>query len=289
MSEAVVELHHNFQRAAFRRGEGVAFPIATNGAQLTLHIHPGGKLLNAGHVAVYVRNASDRPVSLDRVTIECDAPGHGRVRRKWSRVALRPGGEIGEERFLKCAGATRGGTFRVLVESREPPPELRSTSVHDDLLNILDSGDGSDVTLRVGVSDFRAHAFVLKLRCPYFRACLTSLPATVDVPALGCPDTARAILRYIYGGVPPDPDAVAPLELARVADALGLEDLRAYAEELAARAVNGDNVVETLLEAGALDLSHTMERALEFLHTEAPEGIAGLDLLPDSFLQTRPI
>ncbi|KAI9347275.1 hypothetical protein BDR26DRAFT_71554 [Obelidium mucronatum] len=93
-------------------------------------------------------------------------------------------------------------------ESHEDRRASHKATPRNDLLSLLDSGSGSDVTLIVGSDrvQFTAHCLILRTRSDFFKAQLPASAVTnsgsltqliVELPFLD-PDAFRIVLRYIY-------------------------------------------------------------------------------------------
>ncbi|PNH06949.1 BTB and MATH domain-containing protein 41 [Tetrabaena socialis] len=159
------------------------------------------------------------------------------------------------------------------------PEDLTSCSWRDDLAADLgalllqqrhEPSATSDVTVRVGGTDFPAHRPILSARCPYFeRHFATSVGETSRGPIVELPEAdpaaVRYILSYIYTTDAGDwADVETAQHVAELADRLLLPKLRDEALRRLVAAVQVASVLPVLVWAERMGFSGAVQELLGF-------------------------
>ncbi|KAJ1697505.1 hypothetical protein LUZ63_006017 [Rhynchospora breviuscula] len=146
--------------------------------------------------------------------------------------------------------------------------------------NLLDSGEGLDVTFEVDGEMFHAHRLVLAARSPIFKAELLGLMKEARIRSIVIEDMKapvfKAMLHFIYrdsfsecelqGDGDSKQDSVFLAEhLLVAADRYGLDRLRLLCEEKLCNSLDIENVSTILVLAELLNCSQLKDACLEFL------------------------
>ncbi|KAF3338258.1 BTB/POZ and MATH domain-containing protein 2 [Carex littledalei] len=173
---------------------------------------------------------------------------------------------------------------------REPSIELEGennmsisvppSNMHQHLHNVLQSGEGADISFKVKGETFPAHRIILASRSSVFRAELfgsmsESTASCIEIEDME-PQIFKALLQFIYTdmfppsddhtdeGVELDGDIMAQ-HLIVAADRYALDRLRLICEETLAKKINADNVVTTLALAAQHNCQQLKELCLDYI------------------------
>ncbi|XP_049796743.1 speckle-type POZ protein-like [Schistocerca nitens] len=121
-------------------------------------------------------------------------------------------------------------------------------SFASDMLALMESGDGADVTLVVGDSELAAHSLILAARSPVFAAMLRSDMREALSRRVEITDMQEAVVRqmvlFMYTETVPQLGSMAA-ELLEAAEKYNLPLLRKRCEEQLARDITVDNAAAT--------------------------------------------
>merc|ERR1712142_144909 len=150
--------------------------------------------------------------------------------------------------------------------------KIPECTIGEDLSSLLDSSRLSDVTVNVKGKDFHLHQNILAARSPVFRAMfdhdmLESCQRHVDIPDISI-DVMKDLVRFIYTGVAPNLETLAP-ELLAAADKYGLTRLKLQCESHLSTNLSATNVCELLVVADLHDSAFLRKEALQFLVNNA--------------------
>ena len=130
---------------------------------------------------------------------------------------------------------------------------LPESSLSKNALDLLDSGEGADISFEVNGSIIPAHKFMLLLNARQLHSFFTKdNSSTVEIKGV-TPELLRFMLRYIYGDVEPDFDYLVEhyqevIDITDKYNIIGLK-LEAQAAKIASLSIDADNVTEVLLYA----------------------------------------
>ncbi|KAF5304097.1 hypothetical protein FQA39_LY01882 [Lamprigera yunnana] len=114
-----------------------------------------------------------------------------------------------------------------LTDSSNLPPRRSVQRLGTDLLRMFLEEIGPDVTIDVNGRRIRAHKCILSSRCQYFAAVLGGKPSEDVVLIQGYSFAAvHFAMCHIYSGAAHIPQSISIIELAALADMLGLEGLK---------------------------------------------------------------
>uniref|UniRef100_A0A1Y1M7L0 BTB domain-containing protein n=1 Tax=Photinus pyralis TaxID=7054 RepID=A0A1Y1M7L0_PHOPY len=114
-----------------------------------------------------------------------------------------------------------------LSDSSTLPPKRSVQRLGTDLLRMFLEEIGPDVTVEVNGRRLRAHKCILSSRCQYFAAVLGGKPSEDVVSIQGYSYAAvHFAMCHIYSGAAHIPQSISVIELASLADMLGLEGLK---------------------------------------------------------------
>jgi len=136
-----------------------------------------------------------------------------------------------------------------------------------DLMQILRSGQNSDVKLVVGASTFPCHSNILAARSPVFAAMFThdmieSRQGQVDIPDL-TPVTLQSLLDWVYGS--PLPKIRLTPHLLAAADKYDLADLKTLCETSLSKTLSLTSCLETIILADQHSATKLKSAALAFI------------------------
>ncbi|XP_020107383.1 BTB/POZ and MATH domain-containing protein 1-like [Ananas comosus] len=154
-------------------------------------------------------------------------------------------------------------TVTVLKNPRLQSPAIRPVAappsdLHQHLVRLLESGEGSDVTFEVGGATFAAHRWLLAARSPVFRAELFGPMKENRMRRIKIDDMEavvfKGLLHFIYSdSLPPLMEELAKesavlmaQHLLAAADRYGLERLRLICESKLSQQVDAGTVATTL-------------------------------------------
>ena len=178
---------------------------------------------------------------------------------------------------LICQFDTRGPIF----------PHV-DCQLDNDIGQMLESEQLSDITLKVDKQNFRAHKIILSARSPVFAAMfqhemLEKVQNKVTIDDIDC-KVFQELLRYIYTGkVPNFKDTV--FELLPAADMYQLDKLKIMCEVYLYNNLTNENIADVLVLADAHCSTKLKTKAVEFINTNSKEVIVteGYKILPRSF------
>ncbi|KAJ1269254.1 hypothetical protein BS78_07G196900 [Paspalum vaginatum] len=143
---------------------------------------------------------------------------------------------------------------------------------------LLDSGDGSDVSLVVDGEEFPAHRAVLAARSPVFKAQLLGSMADAKMSSITmqdiAPETFRAMLRFIYTDACPADDELgdSPNEMLQhllaAADRFALDRLKLLCATKLWDNVSADTVAATLVCAETYNCPELKRKCINFFVEE---------------------
>lgn len=120
--------------------------------------------------------------------------------------------------------------------------------IHHDYLKLLDASGNADITFIVKDTPIKAHKLILSTR---------SVVPDIE------PNVLKAMLEFLYSGLPPRNLADVSLELLTVADKYGMEQLATMSETSVLANLDAKTVVDTLLVAEMLNNEKLMARSKE--------------------------
>lgn len=134
-------------------------------------------------------------------------------------------------------------------------------------MQILRSGQNSDVKLVVGASTFPCHSNILAARSPVFAAMFThdmleSRQGQVDIPDLSAV-TLQSLLDWVYGS--PLPKTRLTPHLLAAADKYDLADLKSLCETSLSRTLSLTSCLETIILADQHSATKLKSAALAFI------------------------
>jgi len=139
-----------------------------------------------------------------------------------------------------------------------------------DLINLLESGEDSDITLISKDDKHQAHRFVLSLRSPVFRAMFKNDMAESRSGEVSFADVSKGeldiFLRYLYCGIMPENSSCD--ELWSVIAIAHKYDVKSLVAECATRLqaqLSPGNAAATLAEADKLGIAALKDTALHFM------------------------
>nr|CAB3480419.1 unnamed protein product [Digitaria exilis] len=193
-------------------------------------------------------------------------------------------------KFKKATSTTAATSPAAAAANVEAPPRCLS----QDLVNLLETEDGADVTFKIEGEVFTAHATVLAMRSPVFKAELygpmkegkktTTGHRHVSIVKDVHPDVFRALLRFIYTdtvlpGMEDDDDHGSDRNkeflkhLLVAADRYDVQGLKFLCEKM----LSGSLTIATVAEMFALADRHSCSK----LQDACVEFITGSDRLAD--------
>lgn len=166
-------------------------------------------------------------------------------------------------------------------EPREEAEEARGAGLHDlasQFGNLLESGEGVDVTIRTGDEIIRAHSLILSVRSPVFRAMLShsmreQAEKEVSIPDLD-PTGVRRMVAFMYKGkldseLGDDDATVSLLEAAHRYQVGALVELCVSA---LSTKLSVEHVAERLMLADFAGIDLLRQRCLAFI-TSSPANL----------------
>lgn len=171
------------------------------------------------------------------------------------------------------------------------PVQVPVSKFRDDMSELFDSPQFSDVTIDVNGTEFKAHKVILATRCPVFlrmfrNDMLENKVNRVDITDLE-PLIIREMLIFIYsdswsfeamttpnkGDLSGRDTQPLALDLLRAADKYQLDKLKAICEHQLSKTMCEDNATELLIMADRYNAGQLKRRALEFIVTNATKVI----------------
>jgi speckle-type POZ protein len=149
----------------------------------------------------------------------------------------------------------------------------RRKTLHTDLLKILESGEGSDITFRVGDEAIQGHKTLLSAGATALAQLVEGVSNGHELSIDGVePSTFRAFLHFLYSNTLPTgfgtDDMDVMMALVEMASRFGCVSLKLFAElQLVKAGVLVENAVEFLLFADSHCCALLREEALKFCVT----------------------
>nr|CAD1826052.1 unnamed protein product [Ananas comosus var. bracteatus] len=172
------------------------------------------------------------------------------------------------------------------------PPQPPPSGLHLHLLQLLESGEGTDVAFEVGGETFAAHRWLLAARSPVFKVELLGPMKEKSMQRIKIEDVEavvfKALLHFIYSDSVPDlikelakeSPALMAQHLLAAADRYGLERLRLICEDKLCEQVDVSTVATTLALAEQHRCDRLKAACLEFV--ASPEVLIAV-MLTDGF------
>nr|CAD1826051.1 unnamed protein product [Ananas comosus var. bracteatus] len=243
-------------------------------------------LLNHGGIP-----SSTTPADSEQRSFPCRGQGWG-----FSRFMRRA--DLEASQYLKDDCFIVQGTLNIIKEPRLEVPMARSvpppppSDLHLHLLQLLESGEGTDVAFEVAGETFAAHRWLLAARSPVFKAELLGPMKEKSMQRIQIEDVEavvfKALLRFIYSDSVPDlteelakeSPALMAQHLLAAADRYGLERLRLICEDKLCEQVDVSTVATTLALAEQHHCGRLKAACLEFV--ASPEVLIAV-MLTDGF------
>jgi len=213
---------------------------------------------------------------VDRVTIY-DAEGKLLTDRKGGCNDILDAGDCHTGSLLyKASDVKDGEDWKILyqLEYRQssgslPPNESLGVNprIHSDYLKLFETSNNADVTFLVKNTRIQAHKLVLSTRSKYFERMFDSPLRENESNEIVVPDVEpnvfKAMLEFLYSGLPPRNLTDVSLELLTVADKYGMEELAIISETSALENLGAHNVVDSLLIGEMINNEKLMARSKE--------------------------
>uniref|UniRef100_A0A0D9ZQZ7 BTB domain-containing protein n=1 Tax=Oryza glumipatula TaxID=40148 RepID=A0A0D9ZQZ7_9ORYZ len=180
----------------------------------------------------------------------------------WGFIKFAEKSKLQSSPFLHNDCLTIRCLLTVVRESHTKDVEVNSvvvppSNLHTDFENMLQDGEGSDVTFTVGGQEFRAHRCVLAFRSPVFKAELFGPMKENGTQCIKIddmePEVFEALLHFIYTDRLPDScrdgKAAAMQHLLVAADRYGVDRLRLICERRLSETIDVETVATTLVLA----------------------------------------
>eukprot|EP00568_Trieres_chinensis_P010088 CAMPEP_0183304786 /NCGR_PEP_ID=MMETSP0160_2-20130417/9755_1 /TAXON_ID=2839 ORGANISM="Odontella Sinensis, Strain Grunow 1884" /NCGR_SAMPLE_ID=MMETSP0160_2 /ASSEMBLY_ACC=CAM_ASM_000250 /LENGTH=378 /DNA_ID=CAMNT_0025467899 /DNA_START=46 /DNA_END=1182 /DNA_ORIENTATION=+ len=150
-----------------------------------------------------------------------------------------------------------------------PSPWTPKKRLNKDMLNLLESGDQSDVTFIADEEKFLVHKLILSTRAPVLAELVENGSANNEIRIKDVDKTVfRALLRYVYAEEVPPPRKFKKLakQLLEAADRFGCVGLKLHAEvELVNAGIDSSEAANVLLDADARSCALLKEEALSVI------------------------
>ena len=162
--------------------------------------------------------------------------------------------------------------------SKTPPLWSPPSRGLNSLLQLFESGTGSDVTFVVGEQRMRAHRQILLAHSPVLSSLCDDADTDIEISEVS-PAMFKEVLRFTYCDELSSCNVLSTLNGARdvlkAADRFGITRLNQLAEiELATRHLSVESATDLLLLADAHSCPQLKESATEFFVSKAPEVMA---------------
>ncbi|XP_067927872.1 speckle-type POZ protein B-like isoform X2 [Watersipora subatra] len=173
-----------------------------------------------------------------------------------------------------CEVSVVGETVNISGQSNSLPVKVPPSRLSEDLSQLLDSSNCSDVTLAVGSKEFKVHKSILSARSPVFHAMFEhdmeeskqNRVAVYDVEE----EVMKEMLQFIYTGKASNLEKMVA-ELLSAADKYALERLKVMCEEALCGNLSIENVCEILVLADLHSAEQLKTHALDFVNSHATE------------------
>ena len=159
-------------------------------------------------------------------------------------------------------------------------PRTPHLKVQSDLLRLLEEATNSDVTFVVQGEHIKAHKAILLARSEYFENMFRSDVKENETNKVVVPDMEpqvfRAMLQFVYSGLPPTNLAEIALDLLVAADKYCLDEIKEACSESLCDQITRKNVADVLLVADSINHEELKSRAILVLrgcmHKLTPSG-----------------
>ncbi|KAB8097033.1 hypothetical protein EE612_025684 [Oryza sativa] len=196
----------------------------------------------------------------------------------WGFIKFAEKSKLQSSPFLHNDCLTIRCLLTVVRESHTKDVEVNSvvvppSNLHTDFENMLQDGEGSDVTFTVGGQEFRAHRCVLAFRSPVFKAELFGPMKENGTQCIKIddmePEVFEALLHFIYTDRLPDScrdgKAAAMQHLLVAADRYGVDRLRLICERRLSETIDVETVATTLVLAEQHHCSQLRQACIGFV------------------------
>nr|CAD1826077.1 unnamed protein product [Ananas comosus var. bracteatus] len=218
--------------------------------------------------------------------------------RGWGFNQFMRRADLEASQYLKDDCFIVQGTLNIIKEPRLEVPMARSapppppSDLHLHLVQLLESGEGTDVVFEVGGETFAAHGWLLAARSPVFKAELLGPMKEKSMQRIKIEDVEavvfKALLHFIYSDSVPDlteelakeSPALMAQHLLAAADRYVLERLRLICEDKLCEQVDVSTVATTLAWAEQHRCDRLKAACLQFV--ASPEVLIAV-MLTDGF------
>ncbi|GJQ14854.1 hypothetical protein GpartN1_g6645.t1 [Galdieria partita] len=188
---------------------------------------------------------------------------------------------------LETSQVVSGLQFTIVYQNARLQKEIPSSSLMNDWIVMLETGQFTDVTIFVGSqrTPLRAHRLVLITRCDVFRRmfltdCVESRTGNIEVPDVA-PNVYQLFLRYLYGDQISIPLDFA-IDLLALGDRYDLPRLKALCEDCLRKHLTITNAAKIFEAASLYDSKELKQVSLQFISNHFGEvvktnGFACLD------------
>lgn len=150
---------------------------------------------------------------------------------------------------------------------------LPRSTILDDMLRLLDSGKGSDVSFAVGGKVFRAHSGILAMRAPILAELADISASETNVLIEGVDEVIfNALLRNVYAEEYPSDNLMKDKgrELLDAADYFGCSSLKLFSEsKLVQAGATAETAAELIEYADRKSCAHLKETALDYFRANS--------------------
>lgn len=225
-------------------------------------------------------------VPMNKLTLH-DADGKLLVSKENRTKCRYYGSSLSCSEFFKASDATDAGTWKLSCQVEYEKVEgdendviddynddaayktsisyRRITQANNDYLKLLETSNGSDVTFLFKERRIMAHKLILSTRSKYFEAMFASSLKESQYGEIQVPDVDpkvfKAMLEFLYSGLPPKNLKEVALELLIVADKYGVDGLTEICESNACENLTAENVVDSLLVAEKTNCSKLLSNS----------------------------
>ena len=170
-------------------------------------------------------------------------------------------------------------TFTVVLRARAydavKVPQAPKGHLISDLGQLLESGEGADVTFLAGDQSLRAHSLIVSMRSSTLKGLLRSVDEstkehTITVPVEIQPEVFKQLLRYLYTEDIKLESAEHAQHMLHAADFYDVEPLRRLCEVELCNVLDTENVLNTLALAHQHSCPELRSYALRFAAVNAP-------------------
>ena len=259
-----------------------------NGNKWKLLLYPGGLSRSTyGCIGVSLDNVNEEPFDISYGLAIKDA--NGTVAREYSfHELLQPGELLGcdecmehteildpNKNILKDGALCVDVTIQVKTSLTEDLYECKF-GLADKMERLLESGENSDATIKVGDETFKVHSCIIRNNAPILANLLNQIdqnPDTVVEDTL--PEVFHHILRFVYTGISPSRSDMKKFgeELIDAANRYELIELKVDVENVLVRerVMNKENVSDWILFADAQCCPVLKEYAISYFRLHSLE------------------